>query len=132
MAAGDVAFLTEDEILELHEMALDQHGGVAGHRSELVSAVAEYPRNKCGYLDAFPSIPALAGYYAFAAAKFHPFADGNKRVAAAILEVFLLKNGMELIADDDDAYVAIEDLAAGNIGEEDIAAWVSENSVPID
>ena len=126
-----IAFLTEEEIASLHEIALEQFGGLPGVRQDGgVASLADYAPNKAHY-ERLLSIPRLAGCYAFAAAKFHAFNDGNKRVAAAMVEVFLLKNGMELIADDDETYLMLIDLAAGAIGEEDMAAWVEENSVPL-
>jgi death on curing protein len=39
----------------------------------------------------------------------HPFVDGNKRVAVAVAELFLLLNQHELIAADE----SVEDLAMG-------------------
>lgn len=126
-----IVFLTEEEIVALHRSALDQFGGLPGVRLEAdVSSLADYALSKAhfGRLD---SIPHLAGCYAFAAAKFHIFNDGNKRVAAAMMEVFLLKNGMELVADDDDTYLVLNDLAESAIGEADITRWVEENSVPL-
>jgi prophage maintenance system killer protein len=43
----------------------------------------------------------------------HPFQDGDKRVAHAAMEVFLLLNGYELFADVDQQERLMLDLAAG-------------------
>jgi len=50
-----------------------------------------------------PTLPRLAAAYGFALARGHCFPDGNKRVALAIIDVFLRMNGMELTADELDA-----------------------------
>jgi death-on-curing protein len=127
--AEAIVFLTEEEIVALHDSALEQFGGLPGVRLGAdVSSLADYALRKAHY-EHLDFMPHLAGCYAFAAAKFHIFNDGNKRVAAAMMEVFLLKNGMELVADDDETYLVLNDLAASAIGEEDIARWVEDNSV---
>jgi len=129
--AETIIFLTEDEIVTLHDIALERDGGLPGIKGGCsVSTLVEYAPNKA-YYKREQSVPSLAGSYAFAAARFHIFNDGNKRVAAALAEVFLLKNEMELIADDEDAFVMLSDLATGAISEEDFATWMEENTVAI-
>jgi len=46
-----------------------------------------------------PSLARLAAAYAFGIARNHPFVDGNKRVAFAVMDVFLRINGYRLTTD---------------------------------
>jgi death-on-curing protein len=73
-------------------------------------------------------MPRLAAAYGFALARGHCFPDGNKRVALAIIDVFLRMNGMELTADEPDAVSTIQSLAAGDLTEDQLAEWISANS----
>lgn len=50
--------------------------------------------------------------------------DGNKRLGAYIMLVFLALNGYELSYEQQELSSIILDLAAGNIGVEDILRWI--------
>ena len=52
-----------------------------------------------------------------------PFLDGNKRTAFVGMELFLMKNGRLLAASD----VIFLHLAAGEIAEDDLLAWILPN-----
>jgi death-on-curing protein len=60
----------------------------------------------------------------------HPFHDGNKRVAHAAMEVFLILNGYELVADVDEQERLMLDLAAGQIDRESLEEWLLEHVEP--
>ena len=91
-----IVYLTADQILELHRLALTL-GGVDGVRSEhgLMSAVFQPQQSVFGE-DAYPSLAEKAAAYAFFIAENQPFLDGNKRTAALALTTFLDLNGHEL------------------------------------
>ena len=97
---GSVAFLTLEEVLEIHTTLLQEFGGPPGVRDlGLLESALFRPRT---------------GYYAdlieMAAALFesllmnHPFVDGNKRVAFFAVDVFLRINGFHIVAEADDAH----------------------------
>ena len=59
----------------------------------------------------------------------HPFVDGNKRTAFASTYVFLLINGLRIVAKDEDAQVFVLGLYEGGQFEfENLRAWLSENT----
>ena len=62
------------------------------------------------------------------ASRSHCFPDGNKRVALAIIDVFLQLNGFELNASEADAASTILALAAGDLTEDELADWITANS----
>ena len=43
------------------------------------------------------------------------------------MELYLLKNGFQLIATPADKYITILKLAEGNLTEDDLAAWLREH-----
>jgi death-on-curing protein len=111
--------------LAIHERQLAEHGGGEGIRDQglLESALAR-PINAwaCG-TDGFGS---LAAAYAFGVARNHPFVDGNKRTAWVLARLFLRLNGQTLNFEPVDAIRAMLALAAGEISEDELAAWFRE------
>jgi death on curing protein len=108
-----------------HAEQLAEHGGGEGMRDRgaLESAMAR-PLNLVAYGD--PDAASLAAAYAYGIARNHPFIDGNKRIAAVLSETFLSLNGFVLDATDAELVVAFLALAAGEIGEEEMADWFRE------
>ena len=74
-----------------------------------------------------PSLARLAAAYGYGLARGHCFTDGNKRLALAVIDVFLQMNGAELAASEPDAVVTLQALAAGEMTEDGLAEWVAEN-----
>lgn len=120
-------------IIAAHEETLAEHGGLAGVRDVglLESALAR-PQNLFAYSETAPSLQRLAAAYAFGIASTHPFADGNKRTALIASLAFLRLNGLEVTANQVDRYRVFYDLAAGDMSEEELAAWLVENTTPIE
>jgi death-on-curing protein len=120
--------LARRTIMAVHAAQIVEHGGISGVRDEglLESALAR-PEHKDHYGES--DAAALAAAYAYGIARNHPFLGGNKRTAFVAMELFLMKNGYELTASDEDAVVTFLRLAAGEITEDDLAAWIRQNLV---
>jgi death-on-curing protein len=114
-----------------HDRELAAHGGSAGIRDAglLESALAR-PRNIRAYAEEKPSLVRLAAAYASGISSNHPFVDGNKRTALLVSFVFLDINGMEINATQEDAYLTILGLAAGEISEDQLTLWFERNTAP--
>jgi death-on-curing protein len=123
--AHDWEWIGAGVALAAHAEQLAEHGGSDGVRDEgLFESALARPRNLAAYGE--PDVAALAASYAFGLARNHPFVDGNKRTAAVVMEAFLNLNGAILNATDPEIVVAILALAAGELGEEELAAWLRE------
>lgn len=124
-------YLSLGEVVELHRLVVAQAGGAGGVRDlgALESAVAQ-PRATFGGADLYPSLAEKAAALGYSLALNHPFVDGNKRVAHAALETFLILNGRELDAHVDDAERTMLALAAGALPREEFVAWVVRHLVP--
>ena len=61
----------------------------------------------------------------------HPFVDGNKRIGHAAMEIFLILNGYEIQADEEEQEQVILDLASGKYTREGFTDWLKEHLVPI-
>lgn len=118
-------------VIAIQDELIAEHGGLAGppRQGDLEAALGR-PVNLHAYAEAPLTLPRLAAAYGFALARGHCFPDGNKRVAFAIIDVFLRLNGLALNADETDAALTIQALAAGDLTEDALAEWISERSVP--
>lgn len=115
--------------LAVHDEQLAEHGGASGVRdaNAFESAMAR-PINLAAYGD--PDMAALAAAYAFGLARNHAFVDGNKRTAYVVAEIFLALNGIVLTSSDADGILTFVALAAGDLGEDDLADWFRRNTRP--
>ena len=84
------------------------------------------PRNRHAYGEI--DIVRLAAHYAFGLVRNHAFVDGNKRVSAVVTELFLIRNGVVLVAEDTDLAEAWIALAAGALDDEAFADWLGRNT----
>ncbi len=123
-------WIEESVVWAVHEAQLAEHGGLAGVRDTglLASALAR-PVNLAAYGDA--DTAALAAAYAFGIARNHPFIDGNKRTAFVCAELFLVLNGVGLLADDAACVSTMLALAGGEMPETEFAAWLRSNASPL-
>ncbi|MGA3065436.1 MAG: type II toxin-antitoxin system death-on-curing family toxin [Tepidisphaeraceae bacterium] len=121
-------FLSVEDVLKLHAIAIEDQGGDATLRDRalLESAVAIPAQQFSGrYLH--EDIPAMAAAYAFHISKNHPFVDGNKRAATAAMIAFLCDNGWRFEATADDAEPVILELAAGSLDEAAFSEWARKH-----
>lgn len=116
-------------LLAVHEEQLAEHGGAAGTRDMgLFESALARPRNLALYGE--PDVTDLAAAYGCGIARNHPFIDGNKRTAFVAVELFLLLNEQELVAEDADCVLTMLAVAAGSLDEAAFAAWLRAHSRP--
>jgi death-on-curing protein len=122
-----IVWLEKATVLAIHDRQVAEHGGSAGMRDDglLESALAR-PQQLHVYGDPTPDLADLAAALAYGLARNHPFVDGNKRTAHVAYRTFLALNGAELVATDEEKYVAMLALAEGKLAERDFATWLCE------
>lgn len=93
-------------LIAINQRQISEHGGREGLRDEglLESALAR-PQNFLAYALPPPDLAALAAAYAYGIARNHPSVDGNKRTALVAARTFLLLNGVNLQASQDEKYL---------------------------
>ena len=120
-------WLDAQVMLAVHEEQLAEHGGGRGVRDErLFESAMQRPRHLAD--DGQPDAPALAAAYGYGLARNHPFVDGNKRAAFVAMELFLVLNGWELMADDAQCVITMLAVAAGHLSEEEFTQWVRQHA----
>ena len=123
---SELRWITRTAIVLLHAESLAEHGGMQGVRDAgLLESALSRARNLHAY-DGVDDIARLAAAYGFGVARNYPFNDGNKRAAFLAIGVFLARNGHGFYAGKVDSIVKILGLAAGELGEDELASWVRE------
>ena len=125
----EIQYLTIDHVIEFHDEALREFGGLDGIRSrhELAAAVMQPQQSAFGE-DAYPTISDKAAAYGFFIAEAQAFIDGNKRTAAMAMLVFLDLNGYELRQGDDEIAQMFEDIGSRVIGQGEFFGWVCSHA----
>jgi death-on-curing protein len=75
------------------------------------------------------SLPTCAATYAYHLTQAHAFLDGNKRLAAAVAEIFLELNGAALRTTDEEIVALFMAIAAGQISRQDVEQWFVQRVV---
>ncbi len=109
-------FPSRDEVLLLHADQITTFGGTAGVRDQglLDSALAQ-PRATFGGELLHPTLADQAAAYLYHLSRNHPFIDGNKRTAFAVMDSFLTTNGYRLSLSNGEAYDLVMQVAQGQV-----------------
>jgi death-on-curing protein len=123
-ARGEPRWVDRLVVEAVHYDLVREHGGMPGLRDEhALEAALARPRQRRAYRPE-ADFAELAAAYGHGLATGHPFHDGNKRIAFVTMAVFLELNGIELEATEAEVVTVILGLAAGELNEERLAAWV--------
>lgn len=118
-----LSYLSEAEIVELHDQIIELIGGTPGlrDRAALESCVAQ-PKTAVFGAERFPTVFDKAAAYCFFIVRLHPFFDGNKRTALSAAVEFLLDNGITPLFDADEMYELINAFVRREAEIEDLAS----------
>ena len=114
-------------VLAIHTRQLEKFGGTPGLRDEglLDSALAQ-PQAMFGQQWLHPTIPEQAAAYLYHLAMNHPFVDGNKRTAFAVMDTFLRLNGYRLMLTDDAVFGLVLRVAQGQLDQAGIVEELAD------
>ena len=117
--------LSKSQILLLHNQLISETGGLSGLRDEsLLDSALNAPFQTFDGEDVYPSLQQKAARLCFSLVKNHPFIDGNKRIGAHAMLVFLALNGIDLQYSQEEFSDVIIQLAAGKIELTDLLHWI--------
>jgi len=122
-------FLRMEDMIALHAAILDTSGGSHGIRDKggLESAL-NAAENRFFYEDA--SLSICAATYAYHLNMAHAFIDGNKRIAIAAAEAFVMLNGSVLDAADGELRDLMLAVAAGELSRSAVEAFFGQHINP--
>ncbi len=100
-------------------------------RLELAESALHAPAATFGGVEFYPDLPRKTAVLAARLINNHPLPDGNKRVGYLCALEFVARNGgtWTHLPDDpngDDTVAIIEGVAAGQINEDTLTAWITE------
>ncbi len=117
--------VSKGQIIALHDALIAETGGDTGLRDEgLLESALNAPFQSFGTVEPFPSIQQKAARLGYGLIKNHPFVDGNKRIGAHAMLVFLALNGIELEYTQEELSDVIIKVAAGECGFDHLLKWI--------
>ena len=101
MPPESIAYLTVGDIIALYDLAMQASGQAPGAlvREDALHSAVHHPRNLAWYEDA--SLAEQAVELMVHIAMAHAWVDGNKRIAALSLYMFLGQNGVIVPSEDE-------------------------------
>lgn len=122
--------LTKEQTLMIHNELIRETGGSVGLRDEgLLDSALNVPFQGFGDVDNFPSLQQKGARLGYGLICNHAFVDGNKRIGAHIMLLFLSLNGIELEYTQEELSDLILNVAAGKLQFEDMVKWVIKHQV---
>lgn len=120
--------LSYEQVLRLHDALIEEFGGTAGIRDQgLLDSALNMPFATFGGRYLYASLQAKAAQLGFGLVSNHPFVDGNKRIGAHVMLVFLALNGIELDYKQEDLIDIILEVASGQANAQGLLEWILEH-----
>lgn len=117
--------LTKQQIMLLHKDIIAESGGSAEIRDEgLLDSALNAPFQTFSETELYPTLIEKAARLGYSLIKNHAFVDGNKRIGAHTMLVFLALNGIEIEYEDNDFIQLVLGVAAGEISDEQLLTWL--------
>ena len=121
--------ISVSDVEELHKVLISNFGGAYGIRDrDLLESAILRPFQTFDNLELYPTIIEKAASLIESILINHPFIDGNKRTGYALLRLFLLQNGFDLISSQDNKYEFVINIASGALKYEGIVTWLKLNT----
>ena len=120
--------LSKNQVTALHSALIREFGGIDGIRDEgLLESALAAPFQTFGGEPVYPSLQAKAAQLGFGLIRNHPFVDGNKRIGAHTMLVFLAVNGIELRYEQQELIDIVLSVAAGQIDRQGLLQWILDD-----
>lgn len=125
--------LTVEDIYELHRELEDAFVLSSGVRDKnLLASAVNAPFQTFMGSDLYPFLYDKAAQLCYGIANNHPFTDGNKRTALHSMYVYLIINGIDITASQQEVENLIINVAAGNMTNIELAQWLRDNTIQLD
>lgn len=120
--------LTKQQVILLHKDVIAQSGGSPEIRDEgLLESALNAPFQTFAEEELYPTVIEKAARLGYSLIKNHAFVDGNKRIGAHTMLVFLALNGIEVEYEDSDFIQLVLGVAAGEISAEQFLSWLKSH-----
>lgn len=120
--------LSPQKVMQLHRFLIQETGGLDGLRDEdLFDSAVQGPFATFGGQELYPSIEEKAAKLGVTLTKNHAFLDGNKRIGAYAMLIFLDVNGVALAYSDADLISLGLGMADGSLEYEGVLDWIHKH-----
>ena len=118
------------EVEEIHKTLIETFGGSHGIRdlSTLDSALAR-PFQTFDGKELHPTTVDKAACLIESILINHPFIDGNKRTGYVLMRIFLINDGLDIQANQQEKYEFIIDIASGKTRLDKIVSWLNKHVI---
>lgn len=117
-------YLSEEDILLIHNRVIDRVGGLHGIRDRnAIQSVVGQPRQAVFGKELYATLFLKAAVYARNIIAHHPFLDGNKRTGITVASVFLEENNCRIDAVEGEFYSLALHIVEDKWEYEEIAEW---------
>ncbi|ANE46618.1 death-on-curing protein [Paenibacillus swuensis] len=124
-----IIYLTRKQIVQLHDYALSQDGGLDGIKEPgYLDLIAEKPYTTLFNEEQYPGLFLKAAIYMEGLATAHAFNDANKRTALFVMLTFMSINGYSIDADADDLFEVTILVATNRWNRTQLARWIEEHA----
>lgn len=132
MSKHTIHFILQD-IYDFHKELEKKLALLSGIRdTSLLESAVNTPFQTFMGNDLYPSIYDKAAQLCYGIVKNHPFTDGNKRTALHSMYVYLIINGFDITATQQEVENLIINVAAGNMSNVELVQWLRENTIQLD
>jgi death-on-curing protein len=128
----DINFIPKNVLLHFYDRLIQTYGGSYGIRDkDLLDSALKQPKATYEGKYLHDSIMKMAAAYGYHICNNHPFIDGNKRISLVAMDLFLQRNGFEIIASEKETYKTIIKLSSGKLSKNDLTNWLENNTAPL-
>jgi death on curing protein len=118
-------YFTKDDIIYLHTKLIIKFGGSDGIRNiGMLESALSTPLQTFDSQDLYPTIIDKIARLSFGLVMDHPFIDGNKRIAAKVLDVGFSANNINLNATNEEMIKEFLQLASSKVSYQDFLSWI--------
>jgi death-on-curing protein len=122
--------LTKRQLILLHDQLIDETGGAHGIRDDgLLESALFTPLQTFEGAELFPSVAEKAARLGYGLVKNHAFVDGNKRIGAHAMLVFLAVNGIRIEYTQKELSDIILHVASGEKDYTDLLLWLKSHTI---
>ena len=122
--------LSKEQVLLLHSQLIESFGGSSGVRDDnLLDSALETPFQTFDGEELYPTLQAKAARLGYGLIKNHCMIDGNKRIGAHAMLVFLELNEVEIEYTQKELYTTVLAVADGSLDCDELLKWILKHQV---
>lgn len=124
--------ISSEQVIQIHEILIDKFGGARGIRDiALLESALSRPYQTFDGIELYENQFQKAASIIQSLLINHPFIDGNKRIGYVIMRLFLLEQGWDLNASQDEKYQFVIQIAEGKMEFNAIVEWIISNAIKV-